>query len=157
MATLTAQILVGTGHPYHGGINPTHALYLSENDRPAWILVDAGVIPHADQHKKRIVWIPSGDHILDDGLALIAAYVLRSKEVLRALGNPPPGAGDPCTLAEQFSDPELDAMREATRETSFGNMKLVVTLLNESTLNAHLETLASYPLESVVCAAGDNE
>jgi hypothetical protein len=154
MATLTAQILVGTGHPYHDGINPTHALYLSENDRPAWILVDAGVIPHEDQHRQRIVWIPSADHIVDDGLALIAAHVLRSKEVLRALGDPPP-AGEPYALVEKFSDPELDAMREATREASFGNMKLVVTLLNESTINAHLETLASYPLESVVCAAGD--
>ena len=35
MATLTPQILVGIPHPNHGGINPSHFLFLSENNRPA--------------------------------------------------------------------------------------------------------------------------
>ena len=39
MATMTAQILVGNPHPYHGGINPTHKIYLSESSRPALILI----------------------------------------------------------------------------------------------------------------------
>ena len=33
MATLTAQILIGSEHPYHGGMGPSHQLFLSENDR----------------------------------------------------------------------------------------------------------------------------
>lgn len=33
MATFTAQILVGSPHPNHGGINPTYSLFLSENSR----------------------------------------------------------------------------------------------------------------------------
>jgi hypothetical protein len=43
MASFTAQILVGSAHPYNGGIIPTHFLFLSENDRPAWILVPENV------------------------------------------------------------------------------------------------------------------
>lgn len=39
MAAYTAQALVGQAHPNHGGITPTHRLYLSENSRPAWILL----------------------------------------------------------------------------------------------------------------------
>ena len=40
MATLIAQILIGSSHPYDGGINPTHCLFLSENSKPAWVLKD---------------------------------------------------------------------------------------------------------------------
>ncbi len=38
MGTLTAQILIGSGHIYHGGIDPTHSLYLSENDKGVALL-----------------------------------------------------------------------------------------------------------------------
>jgi len=37
MATMTAQILAGEEHPKRGGIKPTQNLFLSENNRPAWI------------------------------------------------------------------------------------------------------------------------
>ena len=36
---MTAQILVGSDNHFHGGINPTHACFLSENSRPAWAVV----------------------------------------------------------------------------------------------------------------------
>ena len=39
MGTLTAQMLVGSPHPQFGGILPSHTLYLTKNDRPAWTLV----------------------------------------------------------------------------------------------------------------------
>lgn len=35
MGTFTAVILVGHEHRYDGGIIPSHAVYLSENSRPA--------------------------------------------------------------------------------------------------------------------------
>jgi hypothetical protein len=38
MGTFTAQILIGNNHRYGGGIIPSHAVFLSENSRPAWIL-----------------------------------------------------------------------------------------------------------------------
>ena len=38
MSSMTAQIAVGHPDMYHGGIRPTHVVWLSENDRPGWIL-----------------------------------------------------------------------------------------------------------------------
>lgn len=34
MATTTATIFVEHAHPYDGGINPTHFIQLTENNRP---------------------------------------------------------------------------------------------------------------------------
>jgi hypothetical protein len=38
MATTTATIFIGYAHQNHSGINPTHLIRLTENDRPALIL-----------------------------------------------------------------------------------------------------------------------
>ena len=38
MATTTAIILIGHAHQNHSGINPTHLIRFTENDRPALIL-----------------------------------------------------------------------------------------------------------------------
>jgi len=43
MGTLTAQFLVGKTHPNHGGINPTHYLFLSENSRPVFTLLKENI------------------------------------------------------------------------------------------------------------------
>jgi hypothetical protein len=43
LSIITAYILVGTKDPYSGGINPFHYLFLSENDRPAWTLVNENI------------------------------------------------------------------------------------------------------------------
>ena len=38
MATTTATILIGRAHQNDSGINPTHFIQFTENDRPALIL-----------------------------------------------------------------------------------------------------------------------
>jgi|TARA_B100001971_G_C18207592_1_gene548595 hypothetical protein len=49
MGSFTTQILVGSGDSNHGGIYPTHFMYLSENDRPAWILMGQNVFDNAEK------------------------------------------------------------------------------------------------------------
>ncbi len=83
MATFTAQILVGSPHPNHGGINPTHSLFLSENSRPAWILVDP--YPDSGPRNSRIVWIPTLENMLEDALLMIAVYVCKDDGILVGL------------------------------------------------------------------------
>ena len=70
MGTFTAQILVGTPDLYHGGIIPTHYLFLSENDRPAWILEDKS-------GSQNVVWVPTIEDILEDALLMIAVHVCK--------------------------------------------------------------------------------
>ncbi len=82
MATLTAQIIVGRAHPNHGGINPTHYLFFSENDRPAWVLVPENVFGKRPLEMEKTVWIPTVEHTLEDGLLMIALHILKDREIV---------------------------------------------------------------------------
>jgi len=74
MATMTAQILVGRPHTNHDGINPTHYLFLSENSRPAWVLVSQNIFPKEQRDHSRITWIPTVENMLEDALLMIALH-----------------------------------------------------------------------------------
>ena len=84
MATMTAQILVGQKHSYDGGIiNMSHVLYLSENDRPAWILTPMDLFnDHKQAVGKRVTWIPTLENMLEDALVMIGMYVLKDEKLL---------------------------------------------------------------------------
>ena len=84
MGTFTAQILVGQKHSYEGGIlNISHMLYLSENDRPAWVLTPVNVLNEKEViQSKRITWIPTLEHILEDALLMIGLYVVKDNGLL---------------------------------------------------------------------------
>jgi hypothetical protein len=84
LATITAQILIGTEHPYHGGINPTHYLFLSENDRPAWILTSENISGENSGFEK-IVWNPTVENMFDDALFMINLYIEKNKTLIAFL------------------------------------------------------------------------
>lgn len=87
MGTMTAQLLIGGGHLYHGGITPGHYLYLSENSRPALILLPQNISEDSgSKGKGKITWIPTVDNMLEDALLMIAVHVIRDKEVRRLAG-----------------------------------------------------------------------
>ena len=64
MATLTAQILIGNGHPNNDGINPSYYIFLSENDKPALILGSQNVFNNKGGEK--IIWLPTIDNMLPE-------------------------------------------------------------------------------------------
>ena len=78
MSTVTASILVGTAHPNHSGIGPTHQLLLTENSRPAWSLYRL----HAA--KPLAVWIPTVEDMLEDGLLMVGLLVLKAADLTAA-------------------------------------------------------------------------
>ena len=80
MSTITAQILIGSPHPYHEGIIPTHYIFLSENDRPALILVNEN-ISGDKKNSNRKVWIPTLENTFKDVLLMIGFYVIKDKNV----------------------------------------------------------------------------
>jgi hypothetical protein len=81
LSTFTAQILVGTEDPYNGGINPTHFLFLSENDRPAWILVNEN-IARENSVIERIVWNPTAENMFEDALFMINLHIEKNKTLI---------------------------------------------------------------------------
>lgn len=148
MGTVTAQIMVGSSHRYHGGITPTHALYLSENDRPAWVLIQHD--PMGQKASNRAAtWIPTVDHMLEDGLTMIAAEVVGAAGLTERFRSKLDGDRF-LTLPEMFNDQELRELRELGK-AQFGGLRIVVTVLSESTIMSQLPVLESYNLDAVVC------
>lgn len=169
MASKTAQIAVGQAGRYHGGIYPTHTLWLSENSRPAWILEPTGwdlgggtLAPEAEESDawttEPVCWVPGGpEHILEDGLLLIAVHVLRAEPVLEFVRERLPALEE---IRVPFKDKpvELDAMpknllaklRRRCAQLDL-HYKLVVTVLEGSSIRGQLPVLDRYPMEVEVC------
>lgn len=80
MITVTATIIIGTPHLFHGGIIPTHIIFLSENDRPALILRSL------KDEEERIV-IPTIENTVNDIFLIIAVYLLKALKPSREISN----------------------------------------------------------------------
>jgi len=74
MASLIAQILIGCPHPNHDRINTTHYLFLSENDRPGWVLVDQNISQEDRSSLPKITWIPTVENMLEDALLMVSYH-----------------------------------------------------------------------------------
>ena len=162
---MTAQIVAGTPHMYHGGIRPIHIAWLSENDHPAWILEEVGQDIYGNDTGEEqespppsedlVVWIPSApEHILEDGILLLAVHALRDKRMLDAitLGNPELH----CLTESGFLDlqklpsADLADLRETCSRTELG-FKLVLSVLGGSSLESQLPVLERYQMQVEVC------
>lgn len=151
MATLTAQILVGRSHPNSGGINPTHYLLYSENDRPAWTLVPENVFTNSsEQTAEKIVWIPTADNPLEDALLMIALFAVRDEKVRALAQRHVRNLEDRVEVPEAFDRPLLEELYGKSRAVQAGH-KIVLTLLNGSTIYQHLPILDKYRMEVEVC------
>lgn len=147
MATITAHFLVGTAHPNHGGIIPTHQMFLYENDRPKFVLSEIG------SEKSRVaVWVPTKEHMLDDALLMIAVHVMGAfsmKEIAKS--------GTKAKSKKPFQI--YDDMSEKTHAKLIKNLpgvpdfpKVVVTILAGSELRNHLPAIKRYSMDIEVCA-----
>lgn len=148
MSTLTATILVGTAHPYDGGIQPTHMIQMSEGHRIALHLHRFGTDPYVRTFTepvvgKRITIIPTVDHIVDDVFLMISTYILGKVKPSNPLHGP-----DKKSLNDLFSDEELHGLyRQSKASLESLNMKVVFHLLDESHLLTKLDQIECYPCD----------
>jgi hypothetical protein len=150
MGTMTAQILVGETHPNHGGISPTHYLFLSENSRPAWILVEQNIFGH-EHEAQRVVWIPTAENMLEDALLMIAMYVLKDKEILEmAEGFFKNKGRNPLELYDDISKDDLKKLYERCREIEMG-CKIVISVFDGSSIRRQVNALEKYKMDAEVC------
>ena len=143
MTHFTASILMGESHRFHGGLTispPPRRLWLSENDRPAWLL---------DGHDgEDMVWQPRGpETILEDGLALLAT-ALEAFAIRRAL-DVPDGENLPNQNLEDLTDDKYEALIDASRSAFVTHKpKLVLSLFLQTSLPSELRELAEgYDIE----------
>lgn len=168
MASMTAHILVGQPDPYHGGIYPTHTLWLSENGRSGWLLEPTGRGltggPNSELEdeespswtRESSVWIPSAEHMLEDAILLIAVHVLRDEAVLELVRERAPALTEMRTPfqdkpVELYGIPEDVQAELRARCELIDNYKLVVTVLEGSSLEQQLPVLEQYAMGVEVC------
>ncbi|HDS63617.1 MAG TPA: hypothetical protein ENN52_05775 [Methanofollis liminatans] len=152
MGTITAQILVGSPHPYHDGLNLTHQLLLSENSRPAWILSRPPGSMEERPHHGQITWIP-GDphHILEDAFFMIAYHLIQDPTVRALAGKHFDGAGaEHLSLDTAYTDDHLEEIRRCCREIEAWP-KLVVSVFRQSSVLSQLAVIEDYPMAIEVC------
>ena len=145
MATFTAQILIGTEHPYHGGINPTHFLFLSENDRPAWILTNENITGENPDVEK-IVWNPTTENMFEDALFMINLYIEKDKTLIAYLKENHKKINintNNISIPEILDKKELEKIYQLNLDLLKKNksLKLVVSIFADSSLKDIVKSL----------------
>lgn len=148
MSSVTAQILVGVAHQNHGGIIPFHQMFLRENSRPSWTLTcldeSAGEPP--------VTWIPSIEHMLEDGLLMIGLYLVKDESLRAVAGN---------VLERDTSEildiNDLDEEKRSELYTAccqITGCKIVLTVLEGSAIRNQCGILKDYGIEVELCVSG---
>jgi len=151
MGTITAQILVGMQHPNHGGIVPTHFLFLSENSRPAWTLVNQNISDLSRTEDMRIVWIPSTDNMVEDALVMVAIHVIKDKQIIDLCQRMSKNIVESCLEV-------YDGLTELQRQEIYQKCrriknwpKIIVTVMKGSSIEKQVSILKKYSLDAEVC------
>ncbi|GAB6056915.1 hypothetical protein [Desulfonatronum parangueonense] len=150
MGAMTAQILIGSGHPNHDGIGPSHYLFLSENSRPAWLLVEQNLFQCA--RNRKIVWIPTVEDMLEDALLMIAVHVVKDQEVvdlIKSLNNS--ATSDRLEMYDSFDEAQRKMLYEKCRAVALP--KLVLSVFRGSSILTQLSAIDNYMMDIEVCVA----
>jgi hypothetical protein len=147
MGIITAQILIGEAHPNHGGIYPTHVLYLSENSRPSWILTEHNILVESTRNPKPIIWNPTVENMLEDALLMISHYVTKNPQITAMVNQKLNNRKEPWVqLYEVFEKEELAQLYAINKELS-SRYKLVINVFEGSTILHQLKVLEQYGME----------
>jgi len=148
LATITAQILVGSGHPNHDGIVPSHNLYFMEDNRPSWTLYPVSL---GDGFGTKVTWIPTLEHTLEDALLMTAIHVVRDPEIEQMAKEFISSQENNWVVMYDDVDPgHLELMYQRCRAMT-NSYKLVLTVLRGSAIEEQLPVLKEYKMDLEVC------
>lgn len=134
MATMTAFVFVGKAHPNSGGINPTHYIMLSENDRPALVLHDI------EGKEVRTVIIPTIENMVDDIYLMISVYILKKVNPSRELST-----DEKKSMYDIISEEERNNLyKESMQAIKDAEIKVAFNILDRSTLNDQISKIENY-------------
>ena len=135
MATTTAIILIGQAHQNHSGINPTHLIRLTENDRPALILQSI------ESKEKPIIIVPTVENMVDDIYLMISVFILKGlnpgKELI---------SKERQSIHDILREQERFELYEKTKTLiQIAKIKVVFNLLDGSHLLNQIDKIKQYP------------
>lgn len=135
MATTTATILIGGAHQNNSGINPTHIILFTENDRSAIILKSL-----EGKSEDKIV-IPTIENTVDDIYLTIAVYVFNWLKPSIELANV-----NRDSLSDILNqDERINLYNETLIFFEKNRVKVVFNILNDSHLLTQLDAIKKYP------------
>lgn len=135
MATTTAIILIGKAHQYDSGINPTHLIQFTENDRPALILQTI------EGESKKVVIIPTIENTIDDIYLMIAVFVLKAIKPSKKLNSITRKS-----LYDILDEEERKTLYKGTKDILIANrIKVVFNIFDNSHLLNLLNQIKKYP------------
>ncbi|MBK7301256.1 MAG: hypothetical protein IPI79_13565 [Moraxellaceae bacterium] len=150
MATMTAQILIGTGHSNDGGLIfvKQKRLSLSENSRISWLFKPDGA-------KDLIVWVATVENCLEDAFLMIAILIQRDVDLIELAKSfyPTIETERHITLYEAFSlEQRMQLYAKCRQITTFE--KMIVTVFRQSHLlsRRQLSVIESYRMDIEVCS-----
>ena len=135
MSTTTAIILIGQAHQNHSGINPTHLIRLTENDRPALILQSI------ESKEKPIIIVPTVENMVDDIYLMISVFILKGlnpgKELI---------SKERQSIHDILREQERFELYEKTKTLiQIAKIKVVFNLLDGSHLLNQIDKIKQYP------------
>jgi len=149
---MTAFIIVGSSHIYHGGIYPERMLRLHENSRPGWVLPALPSVQALDEPAPaQTVWIPTVDGMLEDGLLMLVLCIFQPPDLIEKANRMfRCDWKERAELHENIDQTDLVELRELSRQFPLPG-KIVVTVLMESHLLRQISRIKDYPWEAEVC------
>lgn len=153
MGVYTAQILVGCGKTYDKGINPSHALFLYEEDTDVfWVIKELNLTsdPLKNKSDNKKQFTPSPDNLMDDAMLLIAMYVLEDSVVgtlAKELGKTK--STDDLDLKDGFTSQDKQVLYDLVMAISV-EYTLSITVFESSLLKWQLSALEKYSCERYI-------
>ena len=147
MSTVTAHALIGKAHPNHGGISPTHVIYLNENFRPVLTLMDQDLPPRHRRSIESAVWIPSVDHMLEDLILMAGLFVIRDPELCLSATPTLKTNGVQPVWMNKIGDAESFEPLYALGRKIHTDHKIQLVVSKDSTLYSQLPILNEYQID----------
>lgn len=155
MAELTAQILIGRLDRQYQDKKIRNYMFLSENDKPAWILTDVNLmIPSyglGDQ-KSEIIWIPTVEDMLEDAFLMIGIYIVQDPNLIKAVNE---RAGKNIKRSKRvlmydvFEKEKREELYRICRDIkNFPRLELI--LMEDSNIERQIRVIKYYQMEIVV-------
>ena len=144
MATTTAIILIGQAHQNQGGINPTHIISFTENDRPALILRSF------DGQDEPKVIIPTVENTVNDIYLMVAVFILKRISLAINISSTKRES-----MYELLGEKErLSLYLDAKKIFEETRIKLVFNILDDSHLLGQVDVIKSYPNDFEITLPG---
>ncbi|MFH1708632.1 MAG: hypothetical protein ABIF71_12065 [Planctomycetota bacterium] len=150
MGSYTAQILSGASHLYHGGIQQSHIIFLSENSRPVWIAMPWGLKNNQMQGGTIHRLVATVDDMLEDGILFVATHIDRRDDILELGQSFHPDFGKDMFEMYDLGDNNRKKLYAMVR-TLTDLPKLVISVFHGSSLRLNLAPAKEYRSDIELC------